>query len=88
MTGDDDVIDTLYARARELDQEAWAERDRLWAERGANPDWLGERPWNEAEKRMMERRLHSIRMASDEELCAGDPAIATALRMLEAATKH
>jgi hypothetical protein len=47
----DDPIDRVYRRARKLDPAAWAERDRLWRERGANPDWLGERPRSAAEKR-------------------------------------
>jgi hypothetical protein len=86
--GEEDIVDKLFARARQLDPEAWAARDQLWAERGINPDLLGEPPRNETEQRMMERRMHSIRLAVDEDLCAGDPAIATALRRLDAAAEH
>jgi hypothetical protein len=84
----EDILDKLRARARAIDPAAWAERDRLWAERGANPDLLGESAWSEAETRMMDRRAFSLKLATEEDLCAGDPEVATALRMLEAATKH
>jgi hypothetical protein len=82
--GEEDIVDKLFARARRLDPEAWAERDRLLAERGVNPDLLGERPRNAGERRMMHRRMNSLRLAVDEDLCAGDRAIAIALRMLDA----
>jgi hypothetical protein len=78
----------LFARARQIDPAAWAERDRLWAERGVNPDWLGERPRNTVERRMLQRRMHSMRLAVEKDLCAGDPEIATALVGLDGATRH
>jgi hypothetical protein len=86
--GEENILDKLFASARRLDPEAWAERDRLWRERGRNPDLLSERPRNAAERRMMDRRMHSIRLAIDEDLCGGDAALATALRELDAAAKH
>jgi hypothetical protein len=86
--GEEDIVDKLFARARRLDPEAWLQRDQLWRERGVNPDLLGEAPRNAGERRMRQRRMHSIVMATEEDLCAGDRAIATALRMLDAATQH
>jgi hypothetical protein len=83
-----DDLDEVFASARRLDPEAWAERDRLWRERGRNPDLLSGRPRNAAERRMLHRRMHSIQLAVDEDLCAGDGALATALQTLDAATKH
>lgn len=83
-----DPIDQFYRRARELDPEAWSERDRLWRERGANPDWLGQWPRSAAEQRMRDRRAHAFELACDEDIVGGDPAIAEALAGLEGATRH
>jgi hypothetical protein len=84
----DDLIDRAYRRAREIDPEAWAERDRLWRARGANPDWLGQRPRSAAEKRMRERRAHALELAFDEDIVDGDAAIAEALNSLLTTARH
>jgi hypothetical protein len=84
----DDPIDRAYRRARELDPEAWAERDRLWHKRGANPDWLGQRPRSAAEERMRDRRGHALHLAFEEDLVGGNPAVAEALNSLSSATRH
>lgn len=81
----DDPIDRLYRRARELDPEAC---DRLWRERGANPDWLGEQPQSSAEERMRDRRGHALHLAFEEDLVGGNPAIADALVGLAGAARH
>jgi hypothetical protein len=86
--GKPDIVDQLLARARRLDPAAWQHRDQLWAERGVNPDLLGERPRGAGEWRMLHRRAHSLQLATDEDLIGGDPVIATALRTLDAATEH
>jgi hypothetical protein len=78
----------LFAAARALDPEAWREKDRLWRERGVNPDLLGERPRNEAEKRLQDRRMHSLTLALDQDLAGDNPAIAAALQTLRPVTKH
>jgi hypothetical protein len=81
-------LEKLFAAARALDPEAWRDKDRLWRERGVNPDLLGERPRNEAEKRLQDRRMHSLGLALDADLCGDDPAIAAALHTLTPMAKH
>ena len=63
-----DAIDEIFARARELDPEAWAARDRLWQERGLNPDRMDQVARNAAEQRMSDRRMRSIAVATDRDL--------------------
>jgi hypothetical protein len=82
----DDSMAQLYARAREIDPPAWAERDRLEAERGINPDRMDQRPRSEAEKQMRDRRAYSLKLALDENLAAGDPEVARALSALQSET--
>jgi hypothetical protein len=84
----DDFIAWLYARARVIDPPAWAERDRLEAERGINPDRMDQRPRNEAEKQMRDRRAYSLTLALHEDLVGGDPEIARALRTLTPERAH
>jgi hypothetical protein len=84
----DDTVGELYARARVIDPPAWAARDRLEAARGVNPDILGERPRSAAEKRMQDRRMHSLKLAIDEQIAGDDPAIARALRSLDPVSAH
>ena len=81
-------LEKLFAAARALDPEAWREKDRLWRERGVNPDLLGEWPRNEAEKRLQDRRMHSLTLALDQDLAGDNPAIAAALQTLRPVTKH
>jgi hypothetical protein len=63
-----DAIDEIFASARELDPEAWAARDRLWQERAENPDRMDQVPRNAAERRMSDRRMRSIAVATDRDL--------------------
>ncbi len=84
----DDPIDRVYRRARELDPEAWVERDRVWRERGANPASPGEQPQSAAEERMRDRCGHALHLAFEEDLIGGDPAIAAALVGIAKATRH
>ena len=63
-----DAIDEIFPRARELDPEAWAARDRLWQERAVNPDRMDQVPRNAGERRMSDRRMRSIAVATDRDL--------------------
>jgi hypothetical protein len=63
-----DAIDEIFALARQLDPEAWAARDRLWQERAVNPDRMDQVPRNATERRMSDRRMRSIAVATDRDL--------------------
>jgi hypothetical protein len=76
--GDDHLIDRLFARARELDPEAW----------GIRPDRMDQTSRTEAERQMQNRRTHALKLALDEHICAGNAVIAAALRTLEEAPPH
>jgi hypothetical protein len=84
----DPELEKIFAAARALDPEAWRDKDRLWRERGVNPDLLGQRPRNEAERRLQDRRMHSLTLALDQDLAGDNPAIAAALQTLRPVTKH
>lgn len=86
--GNDDPIDEIFAVARRIDRAAWEDRDRLWAERGVNPDRMDQPAGDAAERRMRDRRDHSIRLAVDAAIAGDDPEIAAALRNLDAASWH
>jgi hypothetical protein len=60
---------------RSGDPEAWQHRDRLWAERGTNPDLLIGPPETEVERRMQERRGYAFKLAADAWICGDDPAV-------------
>ena len=62
---DGDDLDDLIAAARQLDPQAWTARDRLWQERGVNPDRMDQVPRNGTERRMRDRRMQSIAVAAD-----------------------
>jgi hypothetical protein len=50
------------------DREVWAAPDRLWRERGVNPDRMDQAPRNERERRLRDRRLRSSRQRQPETL--------------------